>query len=258
MQYDLTHPNSGRMLDYWLGGKHNFEIDRQLADQVSQRFPLLPEMARKTRAVMGRTVQWLYDQGIHTFIDFGSSLPTCGNTHLVAHAIDPQLRVIYSDIDPIIVAYGQELLAGDPCVLYVQADAAQPQQLLEHPDAQLLLNGERRAGLLFVSLEHLLPDDVLRTAWRTLYDWVAPDSYLFVYGPSVRWNSDPDLLAINQMYARADVKSYYRTTEQLCEMAQPWQPLPDTDYTAFNVWDTSNPTIGKRLLNFSIMFHKLA
>ena len=31
MKIDLSKPDGGRMVDYWLGGHHNFLIDRQVA-----------------------------------------------------------------------------------------------------------------------------------------------------------------------------------------------------------------------------------
>ena len=31
---DASKPSAGRMYDYYLGGNHNFEVDRQAADQV--------------------------------------------------------------------------------------------------------------------------------------------------------------------------------------------------------------------------------
>jgi len=36
---DPSKPSSGRMYDYYLGGSHNFEVDRQAADQILKLFP---------------------------------------------------------------------------------------------------------------------------------------------------------------------------------------------------------------------------
>ena len=40
---DASKPSAGRMYDYWLGGNHNFEVDRQAADQVSKTVPFIIE-----------------------------------------------------------------------------------------------------------------------------------------------------------------------------------------------------------------------
>ena len=46
---DDSKPNAGRMYDYYLGGNHNFEVDRQAADQVIQLLPFAPKGARLQR-----------------------------------------------------------------------------------------------------------------------------------------------------------------------------------------------------------------
>jgi hypothetical protein len=104
MQFDLTRPNSGRMNDYWLGGDHNFEIDRHLADQITSKFPLIRQLTQEARALVRTTVGYFHTHGIRAIIDFGSSLPTCDNTHLIARELDPSIKVVYSDIDPITAA----------------------------------------------------------------------------------------------------------------------------------------------------------
>jgi hypothetical protein len=39
------------------------------------------------------------DGGIRQFLDIGTGIPTAGNTHEVAQAIDPAARVVYVDND---------------------------------------------------------------------------------------------------------------------------------------------------------------
>ena len=34
-EIDLSRPSAARVYDYFLGGAHNFEIDRQLAEQIA-------------------------------------------------------------------------------------------------------------------------------------------------------------------------------------------------------------------------------
>jgi hypothetical protein len=46
---DDTKPNAGRMYDYYLGANHNFEVDRQAAEQVIQLLPFAPKGARLQR-----------------------------------------------------------------------------------------------------------------------------------------------------------------------------------------------------------------
>ena len=244
MQFDLTRPNTGRMLDYWLGGTHNFEIDRQLAEQVSKNFPVVKPLTEESRQLVTLCVKEYYACGIRALIDFGSSLPTCDNTHIVAHKLDSEIRVVYSDIDPITVAYGQDLLQNERNVIFLQADAVDPHNVLDAPLTRELLGNERRVGFLYLSLAHTMNDDQVRASWRALYDWAAPGSQLAVSVASDNWNYEPDLVAVTESYRRANIQSYFRTPAQLAELIKPWKlsaegVLPSTEW---NITRSEKPT----------------
>ncbi len=223
MQLDLTKPNTGRLIDYWLGGTHNFEIDRLLADQVARRFPLAKALTVEARQMVGRGVEYFHRYGIRAIIDFGSALPTCDNTHLIAHQLDPTIKVVYSDIDPITVTYGQDLLEGNPNAIYLQCDAAQSANLLNHPTMRKFLGDERRVGFIFYNLAHAMDDDQVRQSWQALYDWAAPGSLLFANNASENWNTDPDLIEVQGIFGTANLTGYYRDPKQLRALAHPWQ-----------------------------------
>ena len=223
MQLDLTKPNNGRMLDYWLGGSHNFEIDRQLADQVTSKFPLIKQLAPDTRILVQRGVEYFYARGIRTVLDFGSALPTCDNTHLVAEKIDPTIKVVYSDIDPLTVAYAQEILEDNLHVIYLQCDAAQPNVLLDSPAVREFIGDERRVGIIFLNLAHTMTDQSIRDSWQALHAWVAPGSYLFISNASELWRTEPELIAVGQLYAGSNIQPYYRTAEEIAALAPPWR-----------------------------------
>ena len=46
---DASKPSAGRMYDYYLGGNHNFEVDRQAADQVLKIAPFISKAMRLQR-----------------------------------------------------------------------------------------------------------------------------------------------------------------------------------------------------------------
>ena len=223
MEYDLTRPSTGRMYDFWLGGNHNFEIDRQLANNLEKQFPRMRGFCVDERAFTGRCVKYFHQQGIRAILDFGSSLPTCGNTHLVAHDLDPEIKVVYSDIDPITVAYGKELLSETPNAIFLHNNAANPLGILAAPETHALLGDQRRVGILFNALPHLIADDQVCTAWRILFDWAAPGSFMSVSGPTADWLVYPDTAPIIETYNRSGLVSYLRTREQYVAMLPPWQ-----------------------------------
>ena len=97
----LDRPNVARMWDYFLGGGHNFAIDRQAAEQAIRLYPDLPLVAQVTRGFLGRVVRFLLEQGVDQFLDIGAGIPTANSVHEIAQRITPGARVAYVDIDPV-------------------------------------------------------------------------------------------------------------------------------------------------------------
>jgi hypothetical protein len=225
MEIDLTKPNTARVVDYYLGGHHNFEIDRILADRVAKMYPLdiIEEMRRLRRCLQRAVTYMAKDRGLAHFLDFGSGLPTCGNTHLVALAINPQAKVIYSDIDHLTVAYGQEIVAREPNVRYVWCDAADPSTLLDSPQAKELLGNNRRVGIIFMALTHFLDDETLTSGATKLYEWAAPGSCLFLTVEAETWKTDPYMQEVSKLVHSAGVVHYQRSKPELLALLAPWQ-----------------------------------
>jgi len=120
---DLTRPSVARAYDYYLGGFHNFLADRELAEATIATFPQVRGAGRSARRFLTRAVTHLAaDHGVRQFLDLGSGIPTAGNVHEIAQAVDPTARVVYVDIHPVAVAHGGMLLAGNPNAISVAAD----------------------------------------------------------------------------------------------------------------------------------------
>jgi hypothetical protein len=169
------------MYDYFLGGVHNFPVDREAARQVIAQYPLTPLAVRANRAFLGRAVRFLVQAGVRQFLDIGSGMPTVGNVHEVAAQSAPQSRVVYVDIDPVAVAESLELLAGNPLVTAIRGDVRAPQEILGHPQVRQLLDLSQPIGLLMVALLHFLPDnDEAYSVVSTLVQALAPGSYLVI------------------------------------------------------------------------------
>jgi hypothetical protein len=197
----------------------------------------------------------MYQRGIRTFLDFGAALPTCENTHIAAHRLDPNVKVVYSDNDPITVAYGQELLQGNSNAIYLPCDAAWPLGVLEAPATRVLIGDERRVGIMFLALGHVMKEQDLRQAWRSLYDWAAPGSYMFVSHASENWNTDPELVAVVQMYAAAKTDAYYRSPDEIRELVEPWQVTPE-GIVDYRFWNRPVPAEPGRRYGYALMVHK--
>ncbi|MBX6388067.1 MAG: SAM-dependent methyltransferase [Frankia sp.] len=179
--FDTSRPAVARVYDALLGGKDNFAADRELANHLLAITPGGAAVGRLNRAVLRRGVRFLVEQGIRQFIDIGSGLPTVQNTHEVAQAIAPDARVVYVDIDPIVLAYGRALLAENGSTRVIQADAREPEAILNHPQLLELIDFSQPVGLLLVAIIHHLNDDEDPYGLVARYrEVLAPGSYVFV------------------------------------------------------------------------------
>jgi hypothetical protein len=155
----LDKPSVARMYDYFLGGAHNFAIDRQAADQVVAACLEFPLAMRANRGFLRRAVRYLLAEGVEQFLDVGSGIPTVGNVHEVAQRVNTAARVVYVDMDPVAVAHSKSILQGNAQTAIVEADARYPEQFLRHPDAQRLLDFEQPVSLVLVAMLHFVTKD---------------------------------------------------------------------------------------------------
>ncbi|MFD0854878.1 SAM-dependent methyltransferase, partial [Actinomadura adrarensis] len=156
---DVTRPSSARVYDYLLGGKDNYQPDREVAEQVLQLAPELKNVAVENRRFLIRVVKQLAGQGFDQFIDLGSGLPTQENVHEVAQSINPDARVVYVDRDPLVLAHAQALLgSGRNNVAYVHADIRDLNTVLGDIEERQLIDFRRPVVLLLVAVLHFVAD----------------------------------------------------------------------------------------------------
>jgi S-adenosyl methyltransferase len=100
-RFDTSVASIARIYDYWLGGKDNFKVDREAAEEMIQAFPGIVAGVRMNRAFLGRAIHCLSaDAGIRQFLDIGTGLPSADNTHEVAQRAAPDSRIVYVDNHP--------------------------------------------------------------------------------------------------------------------------------------------------------------
>lgn len=179
---DTTTPNAARMYDWYLGGAHNFEVDREFGRRVEAIWPNIKPVARHNRAFLQRAVRDSLDAGIRQFLDIGSGVPTVGNVHEVCADAEPPAHVVYVDYEPVAFSAAQMLLEEQQVghrATVIQEDLREPKAILEHPETVRLLNFDEPICLLTVALFHFVsdadrPGDIL-AAYR---DRLAPGSRL--------------------------------------------------------------------------------
>jgi hypothetical protein len=219
---DPTKPSAGRMYDYFLGGNHNFEVDRQAAEQVLKLMPFAAKATRLQRwTLQDIAVELSERRGYDVIIDFASGLPTMDHIH---YKVPKGTTVIYSDSDPVVVEYARDILKDAPDVYFFQADARKPEELLNRPEVEKILGGRRKAGFVYWGVSVFLPDEAISHAARYLYDWAADGSCLAFNAQGAEVNAeDPGIQQIIQIYKQMGQPGFLRSLKEYGELLKPWK-----------------------------------
>jgi hypothetical protein len=179
-EINTSVPQTARIWNYWLGGKDNFPVDRQVGDQILKAFPAIVENARASRAFLARAIRYLAGEaGIRQFLDIGTGLPTANNTHQVAQAVAPECRIVYVDNDPVVLAHARALLTSSPegATAYIDADLRDPDRVLQ--EAARTLDFTRPIAIMLMGiLGHIADDGQAQSIVTRLVDAVPSGSYL--------------------------------------------------------------------------------
>jgi hypothetical protein len=182
-EIDTSVAHVARIWNYWLGGKDNFEIDRQVGDQITGLLPSVPALARASRQLLNRAVTFLATEaGVRQFLDVGTGLPTVDNTHEVAQRHAPDARVVYVDHDPLVLVHARALLTSTPegACAYIDADLRDPDRILDQ--AAATLDFSRPIALILMGIVEFITDDAeAYRVVRTLVDALPSGSYLVMF-----------------------------------------------------------------------------
>src|SRR5215472_12112384 len=207
---DTSVAHQSRIYDYWLGGKDNFAVDREAAQQAIAAYPPIVRGVRAQRAFLARVVRYLAEEmGILQFLDIGTGLPTANNTHEVAQAAAPTARVVYVDNDPVVLAHARALLTSTPqgATSYLDADLREPDKILAM--AADLLDFSQPVAVLLIGILQLIPDaDDPHAIVARLVGAIPRGSWLAVYHPA----SDIDQLRVGEAVRRVNARSAGTTT----------------------------------------------
>ncbi|MEV6350863.1 SAM-dependent methyltransferase [Actinoplanes sp. NPDC051851] len=158
---DPTRPHPARRYNYWLGGKDNFQADRDAGDAIAGVFPHIRTAARENRAFMQRAVRHLAGEaGVRQFLDIGTGLPTAENVHDVAQGIARDSRVVYVDNDPLVLSHARALLtsSAEGATAYIDADLRDPERILADPAVRGTLDWSEPIALMLIAILHFVED----------------------------------------------------------------------------------------------------
>ncbi len=231
---DTTKPSSGRIYDYILGGNHNFEVDRQAADYLISQMPFLTKICLLQRwTLRDIAVELTQRRGYDVIIDFASGLPTSDHIH---PNVPKGTTVIYSDFDPVVVEYARDILQNTPDVYFFEADAREPEELLNRPEVLKILGDRRRVGFVLWGVPVFLRDEEISHSLRVLYDWAAPGSCLAINAQGVGIDANnPLVVELFETYAKFGQPGYHRTLEKFIGLCGDWR-LDDKGFVSLLNW----------------------
>ncbi|QFU91822.1 SAM-dependent methyltransferase [Amycolatopsis sp. YIM 10] len=158
---DPSRASIARVYDAALGGKDNYEIDREVLAQVAKVAPEVNDLARSNRKFLVRACRFLATKGgITQFLDCGSGLPTAENTHQIVQRVDQGNRVVYVDNDPVVISHGKALLVENDRTHFADADIFTPADVLGNDVVREHIDFTEPLALLQVgTLHHYTPDN---------------------------------------------------------------------------------------------------
>lgn len=209
-------PNTGRILDYWLGGTHHFAADKAAAGAFDAINGDFPRVFRVLRDFIGRASRYIAAQGVDQFLVLGSGIPTQGNVHEAV----PSAKVLYTDIDPVNVELGSKILASSPSAAYGYCDASDF-STLDPALVERVLGPKRRIGVIVVGCAVFVPDDKLRALYAALHAWAPAGSFLGFDFDSRELENYPAALAM------LGDGFFMRTPDEFAPLLGPWQTTED-------------------------------
>jgi S-adenosyl methyltransferase len=152
------------------------------------------------------------EAGIRHFLDTGTGLPTSPNVHEVTQCIISEVRIVYVDDDPLVLAHARALLSSSPAgrTAYIQADLREPDKILADPAVHGTLDLSQPVTLMLVAVLHFIAnqDDP-----AGLVAALSPGSYLVA--SHISPDHDPaGAGAAERAYRASGVTAQPRTAEE--------------------------------------------
>ncbi len=217
---DASKPNAGRMYDYYLGGSHNFEVDRQAAEQMLKLMPYGSKYTRLQRwALQDIAIELSQKQGYNVIVDFASGLPTQDHIH---YNVPNDTTVIYSDYDPITVEYAHEILGDTPNVYYFKANAIRPNELFENDKITHLLTEQKKVAYVLWGVSGFLEENDIKNIMKYLYERSETNSCL-VFNAQTLNPESPAVKQVAELYSKLGSSIYPRTIENYEALIKPWK-----------------------------------
>ncbi len=181
---DPTVPHPFRMYNYLIGGKDNYQADRDAVEVLLRARPDTAISARAVEAFCRRSVRYLVGSGITQFLQLGTAISVANSHDQIAREVDPSCRFVYVADDPITLAHARALLVGRPDsdVTVVEGNFRKPGLMLGDPMVTAHLDLDQPIGVLLLGmLDYIRDKEQAHRALAEVVGWVPPGSMIAFY-----------------------------------------------------------------------------
>ncbi len=123
------------------------------------------------------------------------------------------------------------------------ADACHPEELLENPEVQSILNGRRDVAFVAWGLGTFIRDEGLSHLARYLYDWSGSKScFVFHAQGAGAETNDEAMIKVRKIYEQMGTPLTMRSLEHYAELIRPWH-LDEPGFVPLLKWHGLDPSI---------------
>lgn len=159
VRIDTARPSIIRVFDAMLGGKDNFQADRDVRDKLLALDPEFGRASWDLREFTMRVTRFLAgDIGISQFVDLAAVLPTTENAHEIAQRLNREATMVYVAMDQAVLAHGRALLADNDRTHMAEADFRTPRQVIENTTVAKYIDFDVPMAMFLVGTMHHVSD----------------------------------------------------------------------------------------------------
>ena len=231
---DTEKPSAARVYDWFLGGSHNWAVDREFGRRLESTWPMFRPVAQQNRAFMNRAVAAALEAGIRQFVDLGSGVPTVGNVHEIVRDRVGEGRVVYVDYEPVAAAHSTLILEQEDVTDWaglVQADIRDPDAVFAAEETRRLIDWSEPVCVLMIAVLHFVgPDDDPAGLVARYRKQLSPGSWLALTHATVADDTPParaeQARNFVAAYANSSNPLWLRSDEDILPWFGDWPLLP--------------------------------
>lgn len=223
---DTRRPSLARCYDFVLGGKDNYEIDREIVASLCAIVPDAAQTARANRAFVLRAVRVMAQAGLRQFLDLGCGIPNGAAVHEVAREIVPDARVAYVDHDPIVLTQVRAALDGQPGLYAALHDLRDATRVLGDPVLRDVVRLEEPVGIVLGAVLHHVDASLAVQVVDHYLSKIVPGSHVAVSVGSAEGTTPEAARALDTVLQPVTGPVLLRTTAQVEELLDGLDLLP--------------------------------